>query len=182
MKTFSLHYFQLLLLILLFSSVSTKAQGQVIPPPPQNETNFFDNVRFGGGIGLGFGDGFFSGTLAPSAIYQFNPQFAMGIGLNGTYNKSKRSGYHSTILGGSAMAFYQIIPEIQLSAEFEELHVARRWEHDGGNRKDDYWVPSLFFGAGFSTGNVTMGLRYNVLHNRKSIYGNAYMPFVRVYF
>lgn len=182
MKSFSLHYFRVLLLILLLSSVFTKAQSQVIPPTKQNKANFFDKVRFGGGVGLGFGDGFFSGTLAPSAIYQFNQQFALGVGLNGTYNKSKKPGYNSTIFGGSVMALYQIIPEIQLSGEFEELHVVRRWEHDGGNLKDDYWVPALFFGVGFSSKNVTMGLRYNVLHDRKSIYGNAYMPFVRVYF
>jgi len=50
---------------------------------------FWQNVRFGGGIGLSFGDGFFSGTLAPSAIYEFNNQFALGIGLNGTYAKRK---------------------------------------------------------------------------------------------
>ena len=37
-----------------------------------SQGDFWNHVRFGGGIGLSFGDGFFSGTLAPSAIYQFN--------------------------------------------------------------------------------------------------------------
>ena len=34
--------------------------------------NFWDNVRFGGGLGLGFGNDFFSGSITPSAIYQVN--------------------------------------------------------------------------------------------------------------
>ena len=38
--------------------------------------NFWDNVRFGGGLGLGFGNDFFSGSITPSAIYQVNDKFA----------------------------------------------------------------------------------------------------------
>jgi len=34
-----------------------------------SNSNFWNNVSFGGGIGLNFSDGFFSGTLAPQAIY-----------------------------------------------------------------------------------------------------------------
>ena len=83
MKTtyfFKRTYFILLLLIcFVFSTV--KAQ--------EASNDFWQNVRFGGGIGLSFGDNFFSGTLAPSAIYQFNEQFALGLGLTGTYNEQK---------------------------------------------------------------------------------------------
>ncbi|MDX1462554.1 MAG: hypothetical protein R3359_05815 [Marinirhabdus sp.] len=38
----------------------------------ETEPTFWDRVQFGGGLGIGFGNGFFSGTLAPSAIYNFN--------------------------------------------------------------------------------------------------------------
>lgn len=174
-------YFVKIILISLILVSSNKIVGQIIPPPEQPH-NFWENVRFGGGIGLGFGDGFFSGTLAPSAIYQFNPQFAVGVGLSGTYNKQKNR-YTSTILGGSIMTFYNVIPEIQLSAEFEELNVTRRWEIDGANVRDHYWYPALFLGAGFRTRNVTIGIRYDVLYDKnKSVYGQPYGPFVRVYF
>src|SRR5690554_2004301 len=101
-------YFVKITLLSLISLSCNKIIGQIIPPPDQPH-NFWENVRFGGGIGLGFGDGFFSGTLAPSAIYQFNPQFAVGVGLSGTYNNQKNR-YTSTILGGSIMTFYNIIP------------------------------------------------------------------------
>ena len=139
-------------------------------------------VRIGGGIGLSFGSGYFSGTLAPSAIYQFNEQFAMGLGLSGTYNSLKNR-YTSTIIGGSVIALYNVIPEIQFSAEFEELNVTRKYEYDGLNSNENYWYPGLFLGLGFHSGNVAVGIRYDVLYNRqKSIYANAYVPFVRVYF
>lgn len=138
--------------------------------------------RFGGGVGLNFGNNFFIGSLSPSAIYQFDSNLALGFGATGAYSKS-RDRYSSTILGGSVLGLYNIIPEIQISAEFEELHVNRDYEYDGANRKDNYWYPALFLGAGFHSRNVTVGIRYDVLYEKgKSIYANAYMPFVRVYF
>lgn len=131
---------------------------------------------------MSFGNGFFSGTLAPSAIYQFNPQFAAGVALTGTYN-SQKNRYNSTILGGSVLALYNVIPEIQFSAEFEELNVTRNYKYDGLNYRENYWYPALFVGVGFHSRHVTVGIRYDVLYkNQKSIYADAFVPFVRVYF
>ena len=95
---------------LVFSSVKAQENRQNGP------SDFWQNVSFGGGIGLSFGDNFFSGTLAPSAIYQFNEQFALGLGLTGTYNEQKDI-YKSTVLGGSLLGLFSHINEIQLSAE-----------------------------------------------------------------
>lgn len=153
----------------------------------QNTTNdFWSHVRFGGGIGLGFSGDYFSGTLAPSAIYRFNPQFAAGISLNGTYS-TRKDYYKATILGGSVLALFNPIPELQLSAEFEELHVSRKFDNRLLFQDDDYWYPALFVGAGYtiSTGRVStaIGVRYDVLYDRnKSIYGSSWMPFFRIYF
>ena len=163
--------------IALFLLLSiNNAQGQ------NNTLGSYSNVRFGGGIGLSFGDGFFSGSLSPSAIYQFDEQFALGLGLTGAYSSFKNS-YSSTIVGGSVIGLYNVIPEIQLSAEFEELNVTRKYQYDGLNARENYWYPALFIGAGFHSRNFTIGIRYDVLYNgQKSIYANAYAPFVRVYF
>lgn len=145
-------------------------------------SEFWNHVHFGGGIGLSFGDGFFSGTLAPSAIYQFNESFAFGVGLNGTYNSLKNE-YTSTIFGGSILTLFNVIPEIQLSAEFEELNVRRKYDSRFGIDNDNYWYPALFVGAGFRSRNITVGMRYDVLYDEKdSIYANAWMPFIRLYF
>ncbi|WP_298237637.1 alpha-ketoglutarate decarboxylase [uncultured Algibacter sp.] len=146
------------------------------------KSEFWSHVRYGGGIGLNFGDGFFSGTLAPSAIYEFDDVFALGIGLNGTINNQKRV-YKSTILGGSLLGLVNVIPEIQLSAEFEELNVNRRYDVNLNFPDENYWVPALFLGAGYRNGNVTFGIRYDVLYdNDKSIYIDPWLPFVRFYF
>lgn len=149
----------------------------------QQKSDFWQHVRFGGGIGLGFGDGYFSGTLAPSAIYEFNSQFAMGVGLNGTYN-SRKDYYKSFIVGGSLLGLYSPIPQIQLSAEFEELNVNRDWDNRYFlNEDENYWYPALYLGGGYRAQNVTIGLRFDVLYDSdKSIYGTSWMPFVRVYF
>ena len=147
-----------------------------------NSNDFWNHVRFGGGIGLSFGDGFFSGTLAPSAIYEFNEQFALGVGVNGTYNKRKNF-YKSTVVGGSLIGLFNPIQEIQLSAEFEELKVNRNWEDRLGIEDQNYWYPALFIGAGFRTRNIAVGIRYDVLYDKdKSIYADPWAPFVRVYF
>jgi len=51
------------------------------------------------------------------------------------------------------------------------------------NCDQSYWYPGLYLGAGFSTGPVTMGIRFDILYDsEKSIYGNPYNPFVRFYF
>ncbi|MCH4553960.1 MULTISPECIES: alpha-ketoglutarate decarboxylase [Aestuariibaculum] len=147
----------------------------------QSESDFWKHVRFGGGIGLSFGNGFFSGTLAPSALYEFNNNFAMGVGLNGTYNRSKDF-YKSTIFGGSLIGLYSPVNSIQMSAEFEELYVSRKYDNNIF-RDDSYWYPALFLGAGYRNRNVTFGIRYDVLYDRnKSIYADPWAPFVRVYF
>ena len=166
-----------ILLLAMTLSLFNKSWGQ-------NQTNDFSNhLRFGGGIGLSFGDGFFSGTLAPSVIYQFDQPFALGIAANATFNSLKNT-YDSTILGGSIIGLYNVIPEIQLSAEFEELNVTRKYKEVGViNYTESYWYPALFVGAGFRTHNVTVGIRYDLLYDKyKSLYANAYAPFIRVYF
>uniref|UniRef100_UPI0040490BBD alpha-ketoglutarate decarboxylase n=1 Tax=Gelidibacter sp. TaxID=2018083 RepID=UPI0040490BBD len=164
----------LISLIMLFFITIATAQT--------TDDSFWKHVRFGGGIGLSFGDGFFSGTLAPSAIYEFNEQFALGVGLNGTYNSLKNN-YKSTIFGGSVIGLFNPIQELQVSAEFEQLNVSRKWEDNLGIEDQNYWYPALFVGLGYRNQNFTVGIRYDLLYDKnKSIYADALMPFVRFYF
>ena len=148
----------------------------------ERTNNFWNHMRYGGGIGLSFGDGFFSGTLAPSAIYEFNHHVALGIGLNATFNNQKQV-YKSTILGGSLIGLFNVIDAVQLSTEFEELNVNRRYDINLNIQDENYWSPALFLGAGYRSGNVTFGIRYDVLYDKdKSIYFDPWAPFVRFYF
>jgi len=164
-----------LLLLALLLCLANHSYGQ-------DRSDFWNRVRFGGGIGLSFGNGFFSGTLAPAAIYQVSPLVAMGVGLNATYN-SVENEYSSTVLGGNVMALFNPIPQLQISTEFEQLNVNRKFDSRFGLANENYWYPALFIGAGFRNNNVTFGVRYDVLYDQdRSIYANAWMPFVRVFF
>lgn len=145
------------------------------------KSEFWSRVQFGGGLGLGFGNNATNIAVAPSAIYNFNEKVALGLGLQYSYIR-QRDFYTSHLYGGSIIGLVNPIPEIQLSAELEELRVNTSFENTS-IASEDYWNTALFIGAGYRTDNVTIGIRYNVLHNdNNTIYTTAFMPFVRVFF
>lgn len=147
----------------------------------RQQSDFWQNVRYGGGLGLGFGNNTFNATISPSAIYQANDYFGVGMGLGFTYARFRESRF--TAYGASILTLFNPINAIQLSAEWEQSRVNRRLDTAMGMLEDSYWSPALFLGLGFSNRNVTVGIRYDVLYDEgKSIYSNAWMPFVRVYF
>ncbi|MEO1009698.1 MAG: alpha-ketoglutarate decarboxylase [Bacteroidota bacterium] len=150
-------------------------------PVGKPKSAFWENVRFGGGIGLGFTNGGFNGSLSPSAIYQFNREFALGTSL--IFNYAKFNDDKLLAYGGSLISLYNPIPAIQLSAEFEQLRINREFDNGLIQLEDNYWSPALFLGIGYTQRNVTVGIRYDVLFDEEdSIYADAWMPFVRVFF
>lgn len=168
------------ILTVLFSSYSIAQQNYVI----DNKDNFWDKVQFGGGLGLGFGSGYTDISVMPSAIYNVNQIVAVGVGLQFGYLNS-RNYYESYVYGGSLITLVNPIPEIQLSAELEQLRVNTNYDarNDFPQYSDNFWNTALYLGAGYRTGNVTIGARYDVLYDPdRSLYGSGFMPFVRVYF
>ncbi len=163
-----------LVLFILFSLQKSSAQYD----------DFWSNVRFGGNIGFGISGNTFSGVIAPSAVYDFNEFFSAGLGLNFGYTDGLN--FTGTNYGGSIIALFNPIQEIQASAEFEQMGVSRTIDRDIPNLenyKENYWYPALFVGLGYRINFVSVGLRYDVLYDEtKSIYANAYAPFVRVFF
>ena len=167
-----------LVLLTVFISNCLFAQQNDLEPKMQNQ--FWKNVQFGGGIGLGFSSGYTDISLAPSAIYNFNEYVALGVGAQYKYLKQKDY-YASHLYGGSVIGLFNPIPEIQLSAELEQLRVNVNLDGSNSNSQD-YWNTGLFIGAGYRSGNATIGGRYNVMTDKNNIYGSAFMPFIRVYF
>jgi hypothetical protein len=166
--------------LLLFSNSGNAQQKYVI----DNSNHFWDKVQFGGGLGLGFGSGYTNISVMPSAIYNVNEVVSMGVGLQFGYLYQKNY-YESFVYGGSFITLVNPIPQVQLSAELEQVRVDTDYEenyyHPGYS--DAYWNTALYLGAGYRTGNVTIGARYDVLYDPdKSLYGSGFMPFVRVYF
>lgn len=149
---------------------------------PESRSNFWQNVQFGGGLGLNFGSGFFAGNIAPIAMYRINEYVSTGVGLNFAYT-SERDFYESFVVGGSVLGFFNPIREIQLSTEFQQSYVNRTFDDRTAFRDDKYWIPALFLGIGYTTNNVTIGVQYDVLYdNNRSIYADSWFPFVRVLF
>lgn len=142
---------------------------------------FWNNVRFGGGIGVGFTNGGFNGSISPSALYQFNEHFATGASLN--FNYAKFNDDKLLAYGGSLLTLYNPINFLQISGEFEQLRINRIYDNGSLGLEDNYWSPALFVGVGLTDRNFTIGIRYDVLYDdSKSIYSNSWMPFMRVYF
>jgi hypothetical protein len=143
--------------------------------------DFWSQVRYGGGFGLGFTNGGFNVAVSPTAIYPVSNTFAAGLSLNANYAKFNETKFLA--YGGSLLSLYNPIPQIQLSAELEQLRVNQTFDLGGSTVEDNFWSPALFLGVGYTTRNVTVGLRYNVLFDENnSIYADALIPFVRFFF
>ena len=168
----------LFLVLMIFNSNSVNAQ--IIN---EEENSFWNQVQFGGGVGLNFGNQFFSGFLAPNAVYRHNKYVATGIGLNFSYS-SQRDVFNSTVFGGSLIGLFNPIEEIQISTEFEQLFVSQNFDEQFVSNTDrTYSYSALFLGAGYRQGNVTFGIRYDVLYQEdRSIYAQAWIPFVQFWF
>ena len=146
------------------------------------KSDFWSHIQFGGGLGLGFGNGYADIMVAPSAVYNFNRYASAGLGAQYSYVKQKDF-YNANMYGGSIIALFNPIQELQISTELEQLRVNRTFNDSFGTDTKDFWNTALFLGAGYRNENVTFGIRYNVLHKeRDNIYAEAFMPFVRVYF
>ncbi|CAL2083788.1 hypothetical protein [Tenacibaculum sp. 190524A05c] len=159
-----------LLAILSFSMIGFSQEN--------NESSFWENVRFGGAVGLNFGNNTTNIAVLPTAIYQFNESVALGVNLG--YQYSKRNDVKSNVYSAGILSFFNPIYEIQLSAEFEQLFVNSTF----GDIKNSYNYPSLYLGGAYQiSNNFAIGMRYDVLYdNNKSIYGSAFSPIVRVFF
>ena len=178
-------YVSLCILFILFLGIQSKTIAQEDPAPkPQSE--FWKKVRFGGGLGLNFGNNSTNISVSPSALYQPNQYIAFGPGLNFTYQSF--GDLNTTLYGASAIFIANPLDFLQLSGEVEQLRVNQ--SIDGGPDIDGFWNTAIFLGGGYRLnigGNSlgAIGIRYNVLfdgNDPNRVYADAWQPFVRVYF
>ena len=162
-----------------FSAFSQDSTAVQKAEPLQSE--FWKRVRIGGGVGLNFGD-VTTVSIAPSAVYEFNKYFSGGVGVQGTY-VSFRGAYKSYIYGGSLIGLLNPVQGLQLSAELEQLRVNTKFDIKFATPLAKDWNTALFLGVGYVSSFATIGVRYNVLYKETdNVYGQAFLPFVRVYF
>ncbi|MDP3313614.1 alpha-ketoglutarate decarboxylase [Lutibacter sp.] len=167
----------ILLTFISFTSLIVVGQNSELAPH-----RFMDDVRFGGGINMSFGTNYTTFSISPSALYDFSNSFAAGFGLKYVYVKTK-SGYESTtnIFGGSIIALYKPASNFQISSEFEQLKMDKKFYFP---ENVSAWQPAWYFGIEYVTGNIAMGLRYDVLFDKQEnlLYSSALSPVFRVYF
>ncbi len=162
------------LIFLTFNS--SKAQTTATSP-----SNFWKNVQFGGGLQLNIGSGFTNIGVSPSMLYNVNEFVSVGTGLQVSY-VSATNNYSSLIYGINLTTLFNPLESVQLSIDLEQLKVNTTFDNSAF-AKQSFWNTGLWLGAGYRTNNITIGGRYNVLFDKnKSVYSNAFLPFVRVYF
>ena len=170
-------------LFFVLLSLSGSAFSQNEPPINQAQSEFWRKVQFGGGLGLAFGNGYTDISVAPSAIYNVNEIFAVGAGLQFSYANQKNY-YNNIAYGVNGIVLVNPIPQIQLSVnliqsrinvDFQETNFAPAFS-------DNYWATSMIAGAGYRTGNVTVGIGFTVFDTDPYNDSNPIIPFVRVYF
>lgn len=156
---------------------------------PKTKSVFWKKVQFGGGLGLAVGNGFTNISVSPTGYYNFDKTFTVGVGLTGSYVAQEQNpsnfnslGYKSTIFGGSLIGIANPIEQVQLSAEIEQLKVNRNFDDDF-LIDDTFWNTALFLGAGYRAQNVTVGVKFNVLHKADNhVYSQSWVPFIRLMF
>jgi hypothetical protein len=138
---------------------------------------------FYGGFGLGISTGYTYFSIQPGVIYHWDDKISSGVGVQYSYMKSNKSydnvGYSYNIYGFNALTMFYPIKNLEFSAEFEDLYIKQTYSEI----KHSYWSPALFGGMAYRYGNIIIGLKFNFLYDRKtSIYQDAFVPFVRIYF
>ena len=172
--------------VLLFTALavlaisSSKAQEFTATP---DEPSFFQKLRYGGGLGINFGDGYFLGSVSPIAVYPVNQYFSAGLGANVSY-QSQRDAFSSWTYGPSLILLGNPVREIQLSAELEQYFINQNFDDRIGGGSNNFDTTALWLGAGYRTGNIILGARYNVLFNEDDdrIFNSGFAPFVRFWF
>jgi len=147
-----------------------------------DKLRFIDNVRFGGGFNIGVGNNYSTFSLSPSAIYDFSDKFGAGFSLTYVYVKNKSIQNSTTNLyGGSVLALFKPIYYLQVSTEYENLKINQNYYSENNISQ---WQNALYFGLEYVTGNISMGLRYDVLFDKvKSITSSSALnPVFRIYF
>jgi len=140
-------------------------------------------IGFYGGFGLNLSTGYTYVSLQPGVIYNLSEKVKLGAGVQYTYLKSNKSyygvNYKYNIYGFNTMALYLPLKEMEISAEYENLYVQQTYN----SVENNFWSPALFGGLGYRYGPVVIGFKYNFLYDPKtSVYQDAFIPFVRVYF
>jgi len=153
-----------------------------------DKVSFWDNVYFGGDIGMSFGSYTYV-NIAPEMGYIFTDRFSAGAGiiyqyynLNSTINP-----YKTSVYGGKVFARFFVWESLFLYGVTEVVSLESRYfdytgQFEGQNR---FLMASPLVGVGYfqafsDKGGVALMLLFNLNQSRNSPYYNYPMPIIRV--
>lgn len=144
----------------------------------QQSPNFLDNVLYGGGFTLGFGNQQTTIGISPSAVYDFNNGLYLGSGVGYLY--SRISDFTTNTYSTSIIALYQTRLGIQVSGDLE-YYFAKQSNLNGSSVTTNF--PAFHLGIAYNQGRFALGIRYDVLYDvNRSIFASPFSPVVRFYF
>ncbi|WP_395093301.1 hypothetical protein ACF3NR_03470 [Vaginella massiliensis] len=140
--------------------------------------------RFGGGLGLGFGNnGYFAVGIIPSVGYIISEQFEGGLILGYTYSKDDYVKQNTFNVG----PYVNYFPISSLFLRANYMYYTGKVTFDNANSYNyNFDESALWLGGGYqSSGAVRfqIGMMYNVLYDKKSSrFATPWQPIVGVSF
>jgi len=131
---------------------------------------FKERIRLGGSFGLSFGT-FTNVNVSPMAGYQITEKLVGGVGATLMWFKSSYYNYNTINYGGRAFLMYQVVPVVNLIAEYETLNVPMSYQKRT-------WLSSPMFGASYSQptgGKLIRAVHFTALYNVN--YNNQIDPY-----
>lgn len=165
-------------LCLLCISVSGFSQVNI------NTSENSNKWRFGGGIGLGFGNNsYFGFNISPFLGYEIIPSLEVGATVG--YQYSKWADTKQNLFSGGPYMNYYPIQSLFLRTHYEYFSGKNYYDNfDGGETAFNYDEHALWLGGGYrSPGKVQFftGLMYNVLYKKESsIFSSGLRPLVGI--
>ena len=144
-------------------------------------SNRFDpsHLTFGGSFGLQFGD-YTTINVAPQVGYSFNKYINAGVGLTYTYYKDDYYYDYSKIKDSRSyfgINLYAKLYPVDFLVIMVQPEANRMWstikdERTSEKYTENKFVPSIVVGGGLRFGPVTAMLKYDVVQDKNSPYGN----------
>jgi len=130
-------------------------------------------LTFGGGLGMQFGD-YTLINFAPQVGYNFSDMFNAGAGISYTFYKDDyRYGgiKYDEKRHYAGFNLYARFYPVQYIVLMVQPEASRMWR-SVGDFNENKFVPSVILGGGVRLGPVSMMIKYDVVQNDYSPYGN----------
>lgn len=171
-------------LFIISLTLSTIAFGQI----NQNQ-NLTNNWRFGGGLGLSFGnDSYFGFNISPSIGYMISTNLEVG-GIAG-YQHLSNNYYKRNLFNVGLYINFFPIENIFVRANYvyytgKETYRTKNLQYETISESYNVEESALWLGAGYQTSGpikFQVGAMYNVLYkdNDTGIFSSGFQPFMGV--